>query len=106
STTRLRPTQRSPCPRALVDRRRARPREGLMVRVIIAAIIAMVIAIVVGPRFIRFLRRNEFGQHVREELLEHHVAKQGTPVLGGLLIMMAMSIAFLAMSEFTIPAFT
>jgi phospho-N-acetylmuramoyl-pentapeptide-transferase len=77
-----------------------------MVRVVIAAIIAMIIAIVVGPRFIAFLRRNEFGQHIREELLEHHVEKQGTPVLGGLLIIIAMSIAFLAMSEFTIPAIT
>jgi phospho-N-acetylmuramoyl-pentapeptide-transferase len=77
-----------------------------MVRVVVAAIIAMIIAIVVGPRFIAFLRRNEFGQHIREELLEHNVAKQGTPVLGGLLIMIAMSIAFLAMTEFTIPAIT
>jgi phospho-N-acetylmuramoyl-pentapeptide-transferase len=77
-----------------------------MVRVVLAAIIGMVIAIVVGPRFIAFLRRREYGQHIREELLEHHVAKQGTPVLGGLLIMIAMSVAFLAMTEFTIPAIT
>jgi phospho-N-acetylmuramoyl-pentapeptide-transferase len=77
-----------------------------MVRVVVAAIIAMVIAILLGPRFIAFLRRNEFSQQVREELRDHHVTKQGTPVLGGLLIMIAMSIAFLAMSEFTIPAIT
>ena len=76
-----------------------------MVRVIIAAIIGMVIAIVVGPRFISFLRREELGQQIREEL-GHHVAKQGTPILGGLLIMIAMTIAFLSMSEFTIPAIT
>jgi phospho-N-acetylmuramoyl-pentapeptide-transferase len=77
-----------------------------MVRVLLAAIIAMIISILLGPRFIAFLRRNEFGQQIREEGPEHHVAKQGTPVLGGLLIMIAASIAFLALSKYTLPALT
>ncbi len=77
-----------------------------MVRVLLAAIIGMIIAIVVGPRFIAFLRRNEFGQQIREEGPQHHMVKQGTPVLGGLLIMIAASIAFLALSEFTLPGIT
>ena len=47
-----------------------------MARVLIAAIVAMVIAILVGPRFIAFLRKNEFGQHIREEGPEHHTAKR------------------------------
>ena len=42
-------------------------------------ILAMVISIVAGPKFIEFLRRNEFGQHIREEGPQGHVAKQGTP---------------------------
>jgi phospho-N-acetylmuramoyl-pentapeptide-transferase len=77
-----------------------------MVRVLLAAIIAMIISILLGPRFIAFLRRNEFGQHIREEGPKHHVAKQGTPVMGGLLIMIAASIAFLALSKYTLPALT
>src|SRR5919198_1994624 len=77
-----------------------------MVRVILAAIIAMIISILLGPRFIGFLRRNEFGQPIREEGPEHHVVKQGTPVMGGLLIMIAMSIAFLSVSKYTLPALT
>jgi phospho-N-acetylmuramoyl-pentapeptide-transferase len=77
-----------------------------MVRVLLAAIIAMIISILLGPRFIAFLRRNEFGQQIREEGPEHHVAKQGTPVMGGLLIMIAASIAFLALSKYTLPALT
>jgi phospho-N-acetylmuramoyl-pentapeptide-transferase len=77
-----------------------------MVRVLLAGIIAMIISIVVGPRFIAFLRRNEFGQPIREEGPEHHVVKQGTPVMGGLLIMIAMSVGFLAMSKYTLPALT
>ncbi len=77
-----------------------------MVRVLAAAVIAMVIAIVVGPRFIAFLRRKEYGQHIREEGPQHHVTKQGTPVMGGVLVMIAMSVGFLAMSKYTLPALT
>jgi phospho-N-acetylmuramoyl-pentapeptide-transferase len=77
-----------------------------MVRVLVAAVIAMVIAIVLGPRFIAFLRRKEYGQHIREEGPQHHITKQGTPVLGGVLIMFAASVGFLAMSKYTLPALT
>jgi hypothetical protein len=38
-----------------------------MVRVLIAGLIAMVLAVVIGPKFIEFLRRNELGQPIREE---------------------------------------
>jgi phospho-N-acetylmuramoyl-pentapeptide-transferase len=66
----------------------------------------MVISIVAGPKFIEFLRKNEFGQHVREEGPEGHWAKQGTPAMGGLLIMIAMSIPFLLFSNRTLEALT
>ena len=77
-----------------------------MIRVLIAGVIALVLSILLGPRFIEFLRRNEFGQHIREEGPERHVAKQGTPVLGGLLILLAASVGFLAASKYTVPALT
>ncbi len=77
-----------------------------MIRVLIAGVIALVLSILLGPRFIKFLQRHEFGQHIREELSERHVQKQGTPVLGGLLILMAASIGFLAASKYTVPALT
>ncbi len=41
--------------------------EPLMVRVLIAGIVALVISIALGPKLIEFLRRNEFGQQIREE---------------------------------------
>jgi phospho-N-acetylmuramoyl-pentapeptide-transferase len=77
-----------------------------MARVLVSALVAMIISILVGPRFISFLRRNEFGQHVREVLPERHLAKQGTPTMGGVLIVGAAAIAFLALSDFTLPALT
>jgi phospho-N-acetylmuramoyl-pentapeptide-transferase len=77
-----------------------------MSRVLVAALVAMIIAILSGPTFIAFLRRNEVGQHIREEGLEHHREKQGTPTMGGLLIVLAATVAFLPLSDYTLPALT
>ena len=77
-----------------------------MTEVLLAGIIAMVISIGAGPKFIDFLRRNELGQHIREEGPKGHVTKQGTPTMGGLLIMLSMAIPFLLFSEHTLPALT
>jgi phospho-N-acetylmuramoyl-pentapeptide-transferase len=70
-------------------------------RVLAAGIIAMAISILAGPKFIDFLRRKEFGQHIREELPAEHHLKQGTPTMGGLLIVFSMVIPFLALSKYT-----
>ncbi|HUH15850.1 MAG TPA: phospho-N-acetylmuramoyl-pentapeptide-transferase [Gaiellaceae bacterium] len=77
-----------------------------MERVLIAVIVSLVVSIAVGPRFIAFLRRKELGQHIREEGPERHVVKQGTPVMGGVLILIAASVAFLALSRYSTAALT
>ena len=77
-----------------------------MVEVLLSGIIAMVISIAAGPKFIDYLRRNEFGQNIREEGPEGHRVKQGTPTMGGLLIMISMAVPFLVFSERTVPALT
>jgi phospho-N-acetylmuramoyl-pentapeptide-transferase len=77
-----------------------------MVRVLIAALVAMLISIALGPKFIDFLRRNEFGQQIREEGPERHALKQGTPTMGGLLLVVAATIAFAATSKYKVPALT
>src|SRR5215210_1852363 len=66
----------------------------------------MVLSIIVGPKFIEFLRRNELGQHIREEGPAWHRTKQGTPTMGGVLIVLASSLPFLILSEYTLPALT
>jgi phospho-N-acetylmuramoyl-pentapeptide-transferase len=77
-----------------------------MTRVLVAGIVAGVLSIVVGPRFIEFLRRKELGQQIREEGPERHVAKQGTPTAGGILILLAASLAFVALSKYKITGLT
>ena len=77
-----------------------------MTRVLIAALVALIISIVAGPKFIAFLQHNEFGQHIREDGPEHHHAKQGTPTMGGLMILFAATIGFLAVSHYRLQALT
>jgi phospho-N-acetylmuramoyl-pentapeptide-transferase len=77
-----------------------------MVRVLTAGLIAMLISIVIGPKFIAFLRRHNLGQPIREEGPAGHVVKQGTPVMGGLLILLSAVVPFLALSYYTVSALT
>jgi phospho-N-acetylmuramoyl-pentapeptide-transferase len=57
-----------------------------MIRMLVAAAIAMSISLI-GTRFlIRFLRRREIGQPIREEGPQSHRTKAGTPTMGGLAI--------------------
>jgi phospho-N-acetylmuramoyl-pentapeptide-transferase len=77
-----------------------------MARVVVAALVALIISLLAGPLFIDFLRRNSLGQEIREEGPEHHAVKQGTPTMGGVLILLAAAIAFLATGARTLPALT
>jgi phospho-N-acetylmuramoyl-pentapeptide-transferase len=77
-----------------------------VVDVLIATIVAMVISIVAGPRFISFLRLREYGQQIREEGPVGHVVKQGTPTMGGLLILFSATVPYLILSNYSTPALT
>jgi phospho-N-acetylmuramoyl-pentapeptide-transferase len=75
-------------------------------KVILAAILGMLLAILAGPKFIKFLRENELGQHIREEGPEGHRVKQGTPTMGGLLFIIAAAVPYLVLSDYTLPGLT
>ncbi len=77
-----------------------------MVPVLIAGLIAMVAAIVIGPKFIEALRARGLGQQIRAEGPAAHVVKQGTPTMGGLLIVASAVIPFLVLSKYTPEAIT
>ena len=72
-----------------------------MPRVLIAAITAAMLALLIGPKFIAWLRANEVGQFVRPPGLipEGHAEKQGTPTMGGLLILLATLVPFAVLSS-------
>jgi phospho-N-acetylmuramoyl-pentapeptide-transferase len=77
-----------------------------MERVLAAAILAMGISILAGPKLIAFLRAKEFGQYIREEGPAGHLVKQGTPTMGGILFVLAAVVPFLILSRYTVEGLT
>jgi len=71
-----------------------------------AGVIAIVLAIAIGPLFIAFFRRRAFGQQIREEGPAGHIIKQGTPTMGGMFLLACALVAFLPLSKYTTPALT
>ena len=53
---------------------------------------AFAIMIVSAPAFIPLLRRLKFGQTIRQEGPESHLVKNGTPTMGGIMIIVAFCI--------------
>jgi phospho-N-acetylmuramoyl-pentapeptide-transferase len=59
-------------------------------RTLAASLFALVISILLGPWLIRKLRELQIGQHIREDGPQSHLKKQGTPTMGGVLIIIAV----------------
>ncbi|MDX6377626.1 MAG: phospho-N-acetylmuramoyl-pentapeptide-transferase [Gaiellaceae bacterium] len=72
-----------------------------MTRALAAAVLAAVISVLAGPRFVQLLRRLRYGQNIREDGPEHHKTKQGTPTMGGLLIVASSAVAYLLFTSFS-----
>ena len=59
-------------------------------RVIAATITAMLLSFVLAPWFIRELQKKQIGQVVRRDGPATHLKKQGTPTMGGALILLSV----------------
>ena len=72
-------------------------------RAALAAVSAILISFVLGPSIIRALRARQLGQQVREDGPKTHLTKQGTPTMGGLLILAAILIPVVLWIDLTQP---
>jgi len=62
---------------------------------------AFLIGLIIGPRFIGWLRvRQGKGQPIREDGPQTHLAKRGTPTMGGLMILTAVTVSMLLWMDF------
>ncbi|MGD0499526.1 MAG: phospho-N-acetylmuramoyl-pentapeptide-transferase [Bryobacteraceae bacterium] len=68
-------------------------------RTAMASLTALFLCIVLGPWFIRKLRRFQIGQYIREEGPETHQKKAGTPTMGGVLIIVSIVIPTLLWAD-------
>ena len=63
--------------------------------IVLPTLISFAISVILGPVLIPFLRRLKVGQTVRDEGPQSHLKKSGTPTMGGLLILTAMTVTSL-----------
>ncbi len=68
-------------------------------RTILATLTALFICFVFGPWTISKLRALQIGQYIREEGPPNHKSKQGTPTMGGCLILPAIIISTIAWGD-------
>ena len=68
-------------------------------RAVAAAITALFISMVFGPMFLRILHRFQVKEKIREEGPSTHKAKEGTPTMGGLMILFAVLIPTLLWAD-------
>ena len=65
---------------------------------------ALLIGLLIGPRFIDMLRvRQGKGQPIREDGPQTHLAKRGTPTMGGLMILVSLFISMLLWMDLSNP---
>src|SRR5437667_3209279 len=67
-----------------------------------AAMTALLISLLFGPRMIRLLRQFQIEQYVREEGPKWHQTKRGTPTMGGVLILLAVAISTLLWADLAV----
>lgn len=69
-----------------------------MIQVISAGIISFLVAIFTTPLLIRYFHRRAMGQEIREDGPQSHARKRGTPTMGGIAILVAITVSYIASS--------
>jgi phospho-N-acetylmuramoyl-pentapeptide-transferase len=67
------------------------------------ALTAFLVVMVLGQPFINWVKRKQYGQAVRSDGPQSHLKKQGTPTMGGLLIVLGLSVGTLLWGDLSNP---
>jgi len=68
-----------------------------------AALTALLISFIIGPRIIRFLHKKHIGEEVKSLGPESHFSKKGTPTMGGIIILAAVILPTILWADLTNP---
>ncbi len=71
----------------------------ITLRAVLAALTALLLGLLLGPRVIRKLTAMKIGQAVREDGPQTHLSKSGTPTMGGALVLIAVCCATVLWSD-------
>jgi phospho-N-acetylmuramoyl-pentapeptide-transferase len=72
-------------------------------RALVASLTALALSLLLGPWLIRRLTARQIGQTIRPDGPQRHLAKAGTPTMGGTLILFSLIVATLLLSDLTNP---
>ncbi|CAM3809428.1 phospho-N-acetylmuramoyl-pentapeptide-transferase [Avibacterium endocarditidis] len=75
----------------------------ITVRAILALLTALLISLWIGLKVIRRLQILKFGQEVRNDGPESHLSKKGTPTMGGIMILFAITVSTLLWANLANP---
>ncbi|MBL4647719.1 MAG: phospho-N-acetylmuramoyl-pentapeptide-transferase [Gammaproteobacteria bacterium] len=75
----------------------------LTLRSIFSVATALVMTFIIGPSMIRYLNKKRIGQIVRHNGPQAHISKSGTPTMGGLLILVTITITTLLWANLNNP---
>ena len=73
--------------------------------VFLSVFVAIVFTMIAMPGWIRFLRSSHIGQQVRADGPQTHLVKQGTPTMGGVIMLIAMVATILIVGYLTPETF-
>ena len=73
----------------------------LTFRAVMAALTGLLIGLVAGPFVIRRLTELKIGQPIRDYAMQTHLAKSGTPTMGGALILLAIATSTLLWADWS-----
>ena len=81
------------------------PRWSAVIRLLVAAGVALAVSLIGTLLLIGWLERRHIGQPIREDGPQGHITKAGTPTMGGIAIVLAAGVAWL-ISDFTGAVYT
>ncbi len=70
-------------------------------QVFLSIAVAAIVTCVLMPFFIRFLKKDGIGQQVRADGPESHLVKQGTPTMGGVIMLIGVVLTVLVFASWT-----
>ena len=73
--------------------------DPILLKILVAAVVAFVISAVIGKFLVPALRRWKAGQSIKEDGPTWHMSKQGTPTMGGLMFILATIIVVLVVNS-------
>ncbi|MBU1262859.1 phospho-N-acetylmuramoyl-pentapeptide-transferase, partial [bacterium] len=68
-----------------------------------SAIFSLIICFIIAPYIIRWLKAKGFCEKVKAEFLQGHLHKEGTPTMGGIIILASLLLSVLLWARATPP---